>query len=154
MKCKYYAISGEEILKRLETWDGVAYLSGYSGLTIFHQKNAQYLSKRLSEYAANRNFSPYCVHLMASGRMLMKKAKRCESIRKDRDKMHIKAVDAMRWLYESFVNETFLLSPYRREAREYVRGMADAGIVMDPFCVMEKVGEYLEEVKTFRKEAK
>lgn len=150
MKCKYYAISGAEILKKIEYWHGVAYLSGYSGLTISPWKHAEYLRKNLKDFAPTKNFSPRYVHLLAGDFMLLEKMKRCESIRNGRDKMHVKTVTAARWLYESFVNEEYARSPYYREALEYVRGMADAGIVMDPFRVMEKVGDYLAEVKTFK----
>lgn len=150
MKCKYYAISGAEILKKIEYWHGVAYLSGYSGLTISPWKHAEYLRKNLKDFAPTKNFSPRYVYLLAGDFMLLEKMKRCESIRNGRDKMHVKTVTAARWLYESFVNEEYARSPYHREALEYVRGMANAGIVMDPFRVMEKVGDYLAEVKTFK----
>lgn len=150
MKCKYYAISGEEILKKLEFWDGIAYLSGYSGGTISPWKHAEHLRKNLADFAPTKKFSPRYVHLLAGDFMLLERLKRCESIRNGRDKMHVKTVTSMQWLYESFVHAEYERSPYRREALSYVRGMADAGIVMDPFQVMEKVGEYLAEVKTFK----
>ena len=152
MKCKYYAISGDEILKKLEFWDGVAYLSGFSGFTICYWKHAETLRKNLADFAPTKKFSPRLVHLLAGDFMLINcEMKRCDSIRNGRDKMHVKTIDAMRWLYESFVNEEYARSPSRREAIEYVRGMADAGIVMDPFRVMEKVVDYLAEVETFKK---
>jgi len=152
MKCKYYAISGAEILKKIEYWHGMAYLSGYSGGTISPWKHAEYLRKNLKDFAPTKKFSPHFVHLLAGDFMLINCAmKRCDSIRNGRDKMHDKTITSMRWLYESFVNKEYERSPYRREALEYVHGMADAGIVMDPFRVMEKVGDYLAEVETFRK---
>ena len=152
MKCKYYAISGDEILKKLEFWDGVAYLSGFSGFTICYWKHAETFRKNLADFAPTKKFSPRLVHLLAGDFMLINcEMKRCDSIRNGRDKMHVKTIDAMRWLYESFVNEEYARSPSRREAIEYVRGMADAGIVMDPFRVMEKVVDYLAEVETFKK---
>lgn len=151
MKCKYYAISGAEILKKIEYWHGVAYLSGYSGVTISPWKHVEYLRKNLKDFSPTKKFSPRLVHLLAGDFMLINcEMKRCDSIRNGRDKMHVKTIDAMRWLYESFVNEEYARNPSRREAIEYVRGMADAGIVMDPFRVMEKVGDYLAEVKTFK----
>lgn len=152
MKCKYYAISGAEILKKLEFWDGVAYLSGFSGFTICYWKHVETFRKNLADFAPTKKFSPRLVHLLAGDFMLINcEMKRCDSIRNGRDKMHVKTIDAMRWLYESFVNEEYARSPSRREAIEYVRGMADAGIVMDPFRVMEKVIDYLAEVETFKK---
>lgn len=151
MKCKHYAISGAEILKLIERWDGIAYLSGYSGGTISPWKHAEYLRKNLADFAPTKKFSPHYVHLLAGDFMLINCAmKRCDSIRNGRDKMHVKTVTSMQWLYESFVNAEYERSPYRREALSYVRGMADAGIVMDPFLVMEKVRDYLAEVKTFK----
>lgn len=152
MKCKYYAISGDEILKKLEFWDGVAYLSGFSGFTICYWKHAETFRKNLADFASTKKFSPRLVHLLAGNFMLINcEMKRCDSIRNKRDKMHVKAVTAARWLYESFVNEEFARSPYKHEALEYVRGMADAGCIMDQFEVMERVRGYLVEAKNINR---
>lgn len=154
MKCKYYAISGEDILNRINKYDGLAYLSGYSGFNICYWKNILHICQGIEDFGRTRNYSPVWLRVMAKDEPLMIPQKRSYSIRNKRDKMHVKAVTAAHWLYESFVNKEFARSPYKHEALEYVRGMADAGIVMDPFRVMEKVGDYLAEVKTFKQRPK
>lgn len=153
MKCKYYAISKEEIIKRLEKWDGVAYLSGYSShCTLLNHKRIQALRKNLADFAPTKKFSPDYVSFL-SGDVNVKalgELKRSHAIRNGRDKMHTKSVTSMRWLYESFVNETFPHSPYWRDAMEYVRGVADSGVVMDPFLLMDRVREYLAKIEEFK----
>lgn len=156
MKCKYYAISKEEILKRLEKWDGIAYLSGYSNCTILDEEKIQTLRKNLADFASKKKLSPCYVDFLACNLnyRFAGPLKRSYAIRDSCDKMHVKSVTAMRWLYESFVNEVFARSPYKNDALAYVHGIADAGIVMDPFEVIQCVREYLAETVNTKKAPK
>jgi len=151
MKCKHYAISGEDVLARINKYDGLAYLSGYSGFNICYWKNILHICKGIEDFGKTRKYSPVWLRVMAKDQPLMVPQKRSYSIRNKRDKMHVKAVTAARWLYESFVNEEFARSPHKHEALEYVRGMADAGVIMDPFEVMERVRGYLVEAKNINR---
>lgn len=151
-KCKYYAISKEEILKRLETFEGVAYLSGYSYCLLFKRERIKNLQKNLANFASKKKLSPGYVSFLADdlNPRMTGALKRSYAIRDSCDKMHVKTVTAMRWLYESFVNEVFARSPYKRDALAYVHGIADSGAVIDPFEAIQHVREYLAEVKSLK----
>lgn len=71
MNCKYYAISGEDILARINKYDGLAYLSGYSGFNICYWKNIQHICKGIEDFERTRNYSPVWLRVMAKDEPLM-----------------------------------------------------------------------------------